>query len=76
MFPFLGESGTGKEVVAQAIYHHSSRANGLFQANQLRHDPGCTSGKWKFSGTKKARSPTRIDSESASLNKPIRERLS
>ncbi len=28
----LGESGTGKEVVAQAIYHHSSRANGPFQA--------------------------------------------
>jgi len=28
----LGESGTGKEVVAQAIYHHSARANGPFQA--------------------------------------------
>jgi len=28
----LGESGTGKEVVAQTIYHHSSRANGPFQA--------------------------------------------
>lgn len=28
----LGESGTGKEVVAQAIYHHSSRSNGPFQA--------------------------------------------
>ncbi|TWU02633.1 sigma-54-dependent transcriptional regulator [Stieleria varia] len=27
-----GESGTGKEVVAQAIYHHSARANGPFQA--------------------------------------------
>ncbi|MCM2374108.1 sigma-54-dependent transcriptional regulator [Aporhodopirellula aestuarii] len=27
-----GESGTGKEVVAQAIYHHSGRANGPFQA--------------------------------------------
>ncbi len=27
----LGESGTGKEIVAQAIYHHSSRANGPFQ---------------------------------------------
>jgi two-component system nitrogen regulation response regulator GlnG len=27
-----GESGTGKEVVAQAIYHHSDRANGPFQA--------------------------------------------
>lgn len=28
----LGESGTGKELVAQAIYHHSARANGPFQA--------------------------------------------
>lgn len=28
----LGESGTGKEVVAQAIYHHSARATGPFQA--------------------------------------------
>jgi len=28
----LGESGTGKEVVAQAIYHHSARAHGPFQA--------------------------------------------
>tara|TARA_R110002049_G_scaffold305056_1_gene501035 strand:+ start:82964 stop:84382 length:1419 start_codon:yes stop_codon:yes gene_type:complete len=28
----LGESGTGKEVVAQAIYHHSARAKGPFQA--------------------------------------------
>ncbi len=28
----LGESGTGKEVVAQAIYHHSARANAPFQA--------------------------------------------
>ncbi|MCA8985486.1 MAG: sigma-54 dependent transcriptional regulator [Planctomycetaceae bacterium] len=28
----LGESGTGKEVVAQAIYHHSSRSKGPFQA--------------------------------------------
>ncbi len=28
----LGESGTGKEVVAQAIYHHSARASGPFQA--------------------------------------------
>jgi len=28
----LGESGTGKEVVAQAIYHHSERAKGPFQA--------------------------------------------
>ncbi len=28
----LGESGTGKEVVAQAIYHHSSRSTGPFQA--------------------------------------------
>lgn len=28
----LGESGTGKEVVAQAIYHHSERARGPFQA--------------------------------------------
>jgi len=28
----LGESGTGKEVVAQAIYHHSGRAHGPFQA--------------------------------------------
>jgi len=28
----LGESGTGKEIVAQAIYHHSDRANGPFQA--------------------------------------------
>lgn len=28
----LGESGTGKEVVAQAIYHHSDRAKGPFQA--------------------------------------------
>ena len=28
----LGESGTGKEVVAQAIYHHSARSNGPFQA--------------------------------------------
>jgi two-component system nitrogen regulation response regulator GlnG len=27
-----GESGTGKEVVAQAIYHHSGRATGPFQA--------------------------------------------
>ena len=27
-----GESGTGKEVVAQAIYHHSDRAKGPFQA--------------------------------------------
>ncbi|MGB7343574.1 MAG: sigma-54 dependent transcriptional regulator [Pirellulaceae bacterium] len=27
-----GESGTGKEVVAQAIYHHSARATGPFQA--------------------------------------------
>ncbi|MCC9602118.1 sigma-54 dependent transcriptional regulator [Stieleria sp. JC731] len=27
-----GESGTGKEVVAQAIYHHSSRSNAPFQA--------------------------------------------
>lgn len=27
-----GESGTGKEVVAQAIYHHSLRPNGPFQA--------------------------------------------
>lgn len=27
-----GESGTGKEVVAQAIYHHSARVNGPFQA--------------------------------------------
>lgn len=27
-----GESGTGKEVVAQAIYHHSGRASGPFQA--------------------------------------------
>jgi two-component system nitrogen regulation response regulator GlnG len=27
----LGESGTGKEVVAQAIYHHSSRPDGPFQ---------------------------------------------
>src|SRR6056297_1226739 len=27
-----GESGTGKEVVAQAIYHHSDRSNGPFQA--------------------------------------------
>ncbi len=27
----LGESGTGKEVVAQAIYHHSSRSNRPFQ---------------------------------------------
>ncbi len=27
----LGESGTGKEIVAQAIYHHSSRAKGPFQ---------------------------------------------
>ena len=28
----LGESGTGKEVVAQAIYHHSARCKGPFQA--------------------------------------------
>ena len=28
----LGESGTGKEVVAQAIYHHSQRSEGPFQA--------------------------------------------
>ena len=28
----LGESGTGKEVVAQAIYHHSTRSNAPFQA--------------------------------------------
>jgi two-component system nitrogen regulation response regulator GlnG len=28
----LGESGTGKELVAQAIYHHSSRASGPFRA--------------------------------------------
>jgi DNA-binding NtrC family response regulator len=28
----LGESGTGKELVAQAIYHHSARATGPFQA--------------------------------------------
>ncbi len=28
----LGESGTGKEVVAQAIYHHSTRSKGPFQA--------------------------------------------
>jgi DNA-binding NtrC family response regulator len=28
----LGESGTGKEVVAQAIYHHSARSKGPFQA--------------------------------------------
>lgn len=28
----LGESGTGKEVVAQAIYHHSDRSAGPFQA--------------------------------------------
>lgn len=28
----LGESGTGKEVVAQAIYHHSDRSTGPFQA--------------------------------------------
>lgn len=28
----LGESGTGKEVVAQAIYHHSGRSTGPFQA--------------------------------------------
>lgn len=28
----LGESGTGKELVAQAIYHHSRRAKGPFQA--------------------------------------------
>ena len=28
----LGESGTGKEVVAQAIYHHSARSGGPFQA--------------------------------------------
>ncbi|QDV11045.1 Nitrogen regulation protein NR(I) [Rosistilla oblonga] len=28
----LGESGTGKEVVAQAIYHHSARSDGPFQA--------------------------------------------
>lgn len=27
-----GESGTGKEVVAQAIYHHSPRCDGPFQA--------------------------------------------
>ncbi|EMI40726.1 sigma-54-dependent transcriptional regulator [Rhodopirellula sp. SWK7] len=27
-----GESGTGKEVVAQAIYHHSARSTGPFQA--------------------------------------------
>ncbi len=27
-----GESGTGKEVVAQAIYHHSRRSHGPFQA--------------------------------------------
>lgn len=27
-----GESGTGKELVAQAIYHHSARSNGPFQA--------------------------------------------
>jgi len=27
----LGESGTGKEIVAQAIYHHSLRADGPFQ---------------------------------------------
>lgn len=26
-----GESGTGKEVVAQAIFHHSTRCNGPFQ---------------------------------------------
>jgi len=28
----LGESGTGKELVAQAIYHHSSRSSGPFRA--------------------------------------------
>ncbi len=28
----LGESGTGKELVAQAIYHHSARSTGPFQA--------------------------------------------
>jgi DNA-binding NtrC family response regulator len=28
----LGESGTGKELVARAIYHHSSRAEGPFLA--------------------------------------------
>lgn len=28
----LGESGTGKELVAQAIYHHSDRSAGPFQA--------------------------------------------
>ncbi len=28
----LGESGTGKELVAQAIYHHSARSLGPFQA--------------------------------------------
>ncbi len=27
----LGESGTGKELIAQAVYHHSSRANKPFQ---------------------------------------------
>ena len=27
-----GESGTGKELVAQAIYHHSTRSTGPFQA--------------------------------------------
>jgi two-component system nitrogen regulation response regulator GlnG len=28
----LGESGTGKELVAQAIYHHSSRSKAAFRA--------------------------------------------
>lgn len=32
MVLLLGESGTGKEVVAQAIYHHSARSTGPFQA--------------------------------------------